>query len=101
MSSIREVCVVGSCLVRVFRSELKPPKLCVGGRQIRIRHGLPNPPGGLEDLVHTDMDDNLAIPGVTVCIRLLPASKVMEKSILSDKNLEFENIPILNLISQS
>lgn len=72
----RKVSVVGTCLVQVFDASLSPPTLCVGGVQRRIRHGLPNPPAGLEKMVHTDMDDNDPLPCVSVCCRLLPASKV-------------------------
>ncbi|KAK4314761.1 hypothetical protein Pmani_013962 [Petrolisthes manimaculis] len=71
----RRVAVVGTCLVKVFDESHSPPTLCVGGVQRRIRHGLPNPPRGLEYMVASDMDDNDPIPSLSICYRLLPASK--------------------------
>ncbi|XP_042880993.1 uncharacterized protein LOC122258822 [Penaeus japonicus] len=70
----KKVVVVGSCLVGVFNAKQNTPTLSVGGVQRRIRHGLPNPLGGLQALVMTDMDDNDPIPGVSICVRLLPSS---------------------------
>ncbi|KAK3881891.1 hypothetical protein Pcinc_013690 [Petrolisthes cinctipes] len=71
----RRVAVVGTCLVKVFDASHSPPTLCVGGVQRRIRHGLPNPARGLENMVASDMDDNDPIPSLSICYRLLPASK--------------------------
>ncbi|CAL4089632.1 unnamed protein product, partial [Meganyctiphanes norvegica] len=70
-----EVVIVGSCLLGVFHTGAGTPTLRVGGHQLRVRHGLPDPRGGPEDLQPSDMNDNLAIPGVTVLVRLLPTSK--------------------------
>ncbi|XP_069984592.1 uncharacterized protein [Penaeus vannamei] len=70
----KQVVVVGSCLVGVFNTKQNTPTLCVGGVQRRVRYGLPNPVGGLEALTATDMDGNDPVPGVSICVRLLPSS---------------------------
>ncbi|XP_042223921.1 uncharacterized protein LOC121867863 [Homarus americanus] len=75
MSLVGNVVVVGSCLIPVFDSTKSPPTLIVGGLQLRLRHGLPNPPHGLENLKPSDMDLNEHIPAASVCIRLLPATQ--------------------------
>ena len=49
-------------------------ELRVGGYQIRLRHGLPT--GNLEKITSDKMEENGVIPGATICVRLLPHSKV-------------------------
>ncbi|XP_071535400.1 uncharacterized protein [Panulirus ornatus] len=72
---LRHVAVVGACLIQVFDNSRSPPTLCVGGVQRRLRHGLPDPPAGLENMVSSDMDYHVPLPGVSICVRLLPASQ--------------------------
>ncbi|XP_053648866.2 uncharacterized protein [Cherax quadricarinatus] len=71
----QNVGIVGSCLLQVFNTSKTPPVLRVGGVQRRLRQGLPIPPQGMEKLHVADMDDKDPIPGVSICVRLLPASK--------------------------
>ncbi|XP_022253719.1 uncharacterized protein LOC111088305 [Limulus polyphemus] len=69
----QEEVMLGSCLVGIFTNKAgKPLQLRVGGHQIRLRHGLPNPPAGLRSLEYTHMNNNPIIPLVTVLVRLLP-----------------------------
>ncbi|CAG0881566.1 unnamed protein product [Cyprideis torosa] len=67
------VVAMGSALIGIFNTNLPKPLLKVGGHQIRVHEGLPNPDGGIENLMDDDLDENPVIPGLTVLVRLLPS----------------------------
>ncbi|GFY75812.1 uncharacterized protein TNIN_416702 [Trichonephila inaurata madagascariensis] len=72
----KNVCVLGSCLFGPFSNKHgKQAALRVGGHQIRVRHGIPDPDFNVEHMLASHMDDNPIIPGLTILIRVLPHSK--------------------------
>ncbi|GBM27090.1 hypothetical protein AVEN_189864-1 [Araneus ventricosus] len=72
----KSVCVLGSCLFGPFSNKHgKQATLRVGGHQIRVRHGIPDPDFDVEHMLASHMDDNPLIPGLTILVRVLPHSK--------------------------
>ncbi|GIY95592.1 uncharacterized protein CEXT_464961 [Caerostris extrusa] len=72
----KNVCVLGSCLFGPFSNKHgKQATLRVGGHQIRVRHGIPDPDFNVEHMLASHMDDNPLIPGMTILVRVLPHSK--------------------------
>ncbi|XP_035220791.1 uncharacterized protein LOC118193761 isoform X2 [Stegodyphus dumicola] len=68
--------VLGSCLFGPFSNKHgKQATLRVGGHQVRVRHGIPDPDFTVEHMLASHMDDNPIIPGVTVLLRVLPHGK--------------------------
>ncbi|XP_069164914.1 uncharacterized protein [Procambarus clarkii] len=77
---LQNVAIVGSSLLQVFDTSKTSPSLCVGGVQLRLRHGLPDTPQGLEKIAVTIIDKRKPIPGASICVRLLPASQETVKA---------------------
>ncbi|GFT71401.1 uncharacterized protein NPIL_555141 [Nephila pilipes] len=72
----KNVCVLGSCLFGPYSNKHgKQATLRVGGHQIRVRHGIPDPDFNVEHMLASHMDDNPIIPGLTILVRVLPHSK--------------------------
>ncbi|XP_055945318.1 uncharacterized protein LOC129976012 isoform X2 [Argiope bruennichi] len=72
----KSVSVLGSCLFGPFSNKHgKQATLRVGGHQIRVRHGIPDPDFDVEHMLASHMDDNPIIPGLTILVRVLPHSK--------------------------
>ncbi|XP_071041625.1 uncharacterized protein [Parasteatoda tepidariorum] len=68
--------VLGSCLFGPFSNKHgKDVKLRIGGHQVRVRHGIPDPDFNMEHMLASHMDNNPVIPGVTILLRVLNQDK--------------------------
>ncbi|KAG8197149.1 hypothetical protein JTE90_011310 [Oedothorax gibbosus] len=84
----KKTCVLGSCLFGPFSNKHgKQASLRVGGHQLRIRHGIPDPDFNVEHMLASHMDNNPLIPGMTILLRVLPHSQEYVSPSEYEKNI--------------